>query len=239
MSQVFTRRLCRLSAYSGGLRRRWFASVDAESGKVTGVVKSWKGRTGIVTTESGTEAIVFQDKIVAKCRPKFRSLYEGTDVEFVVKTKDDGKGSLTHYAQDVTQVGGEPFPRYRHYDAEGNFILRPSWKKGDSGNARVNKITRRVGKVLSTKMDKTAVVEVIIGTYPHPKYGKYITKKKSYACHDPKSQCRFGDVVEIESCKPMSKIKSHKIVGIVREENYIDREDPNRLVTLETDLTES
>ena len=70
------------------------------------------------------------------------------------------------------------------------------------------KLTRTlVGSVVSDKMDKTIVVE-IIRQVKHPVYGKYIKKSTRVHAHDAENVCRIGDVVEIKECRPLSKTKN-------------------------------
>lgn len=67
------------------------------------------------------------------------------------------------------------------------------------------------GVVVSTKMDKTAVVEVT-RFVKHPKYKKYIKKSKKYKAHDENNSSILGDKVTIEETRPISKDKTFKIV---------------------------
>ena len=50
---------------------------------------------------------------------------------------------------------------------------------------------------------RASLNQVKLGPYAHPKYGKYIVKRKRYPCHDPESICLFGDKVEIEVRPPL------------------------------------
>ncbi|RKX46738.1 MAG: 30S ribosomal protein S17 [Thermotogae bacterium] len=74
---------------------------------------------------------------------------------------------------------------------------------------------RLTGVVVSDKMDKTIVVLVERLT-KHPRYGKYIRRRKKYHAHDENNECQIGDVVEIEESKPYSKTKRWKLVRIVK-----------------------
>jgi len=67
------------------------------------------------------------------------------------------------------------------------------------------------GKVISHKMDKTAVVLVSRFT-PHPKYKKYFKTGKKYKAHDEKNEFKVGDIVLIEETKPISKEKHFVII---------------------------
>lgn len=62
------------------------------------------------------------------------------------------------------------------------------------------------GKIVSDKMDKTAVVEVR-RFFKHPKYKKYIKKTKRYKVHNEANQYKTGEKVLIEECRPLSKEK--------------------------------
>lgn len=67
------------------------------------------------------------------------------------------------------------------------------------------------GKVVSDKMQKTAVVEVQ-RFFKHPKYKKYIKRSKKYKAHDENKEYKIGDEVLIEETKPISKDKHFKII---------------------------
>jgi len=67
------------------------------------------------------------------------------------------------------------------------------------------------GEVISNKMQKTVVVEVE-RIKEHPKYKKRYKIHKKYKAHDEKSECKMGDQVIIEECRPISKDKKWKVV---------------------------
>jgi len=70
------------------------------------------------------------------------------------------------------------------------------------------------GKVISNKMQKT--ITVAVERYvPHPEYGKYQRRTTKFFAHDENSECREGDVVAIEECRPLSRHKSWRLVRIV------------------------
>lgn len=70
-----------------------------------------------------------------------------------------------------------------------------------------------IGKVISTKMAKTATVAVE-RTVAHPVYKKMHKKVKKYHAHD-EIGVNVGDTVEFVTTKPVSKLKKFRIVGIV------------------------
>lgn len=68
------------------------------------------------------------------------------------------------------------------------------------------------GKIVSTKMNKTAVVAVS-RYFRHPKYKKYISRSKKYKADNEENKYKEGEKVLIESCRPLSKDKHFKIIG--------------------------
>jgi len=82
--------------------------------------------------------------------------------------------------------------------------------------AERNRRKVRVGRVVSSKMDKTIVVE-IVRTLKHPIYERVIrTTSKLYA-HDDKNEALPGDTVSVMECRPLSKTKRWRLVEIVEK----------------------
>jgi len=75
---------------------------------------------------------------------------------------------------------------------------------------------RRVGMVLSDKMDKTVVVGVE-RLVPHPEYKKYVRRQNKFAAHDAGNQCKPGNRVLIEESRPLSKTKSWVVVEVLEK----------------------
>jgi small subunit ribosomal protein S17 len=73
---------------------------------------------------------------------------------------------------------------------------------------------RRVltGRVISDKMDKTIVVEVV-RRVKHPRYHKYITRRKTYKAHDEANTYSLNDLVVIQESRPLSRTKRWVVVG--------------------------
>ncbi|MBI5071739.1 30S ribosomal protein S17 [Candidatus Falkowbacteria bacterium] len=67
------------------------------------------------------------------------------------------------------------------------------------------------GVVVSHRMDKTAVVSVS-QVKVHPKYGKRYKTNERYKVHDEKNECKIGELVMFEECRPISKEKRWRIV---------------------------
>lgn len=74
----------------------------------------------------------------------------------------------------------------------------------------------RVGRVVSSAMNKTIVVE-IVRTMKHPLYERVIrTKAKLYA-HDENNEAGPGDTVRVMECRPLSKQKRWRLTEIVEK----------------------
>jgi small subunit ribosomal protein S17 len=72
---------------------------------------------------------------------------------------------------------------------------------------------RRVltGRVTSDKMTKTITV-LVDRRVMHPLYKKFIRLSKKYAAHDEAQECKIGDKVRIEECRPISKRKTWTVI---------------------------
>jgi small subunit ribosomal protein S17 len=73
----------------------------------------------------------------------------------------------------------------------------------------------RVGQVVSTKMQKTCVVETITRV-PHARFGKIVKHRKRFYVHDEESKAQVGDTVRIMETRPLSKLKRWRLVEIVK-----------------------
>jgi small subunit ribosomal protein S17 len=86
-----------------------------------------------------------------------------------------------------------------------------------SEDASVHHIRKtRTGTVVSTKMNKTIVVDVE-RRKAHPLYGKIIKRSKKYYVHDEREEAQTGDFVRIQETRPLSKLKSWRLVEVVRK----------------------
>ncbi|HBE46381.1 MAG: 30S ribosomal protein S17 [Spirochaetia bacterium] len=70
------------------------------------------------------------------------------------------------------------------------------------------------GIVVSDKMDKTIVVEIIMRKL-HPLYRKYVNKTKRVKAHDENNEAHVGDTVSVVECRPLSRDKRWRLVEIV------------------------
>jgi small subunit ribosomal protein S17 len=67
------------------------------------------------------------------------------------------------------------------------------------------------GTVVSDKNTKTVVVKVE-RRFLHPVLGKTVRRSKKYHAHDEKGEFKTGDVVRIQECRPLSKLKSWAVL---------------------------
>ena len=84
---------------------------------------------------------------------------------------------------------------------------------------------RLQGIVTSDKMDKTVTVlwerQVL-----HPRTHKYIKRRKKLHAHDENNEAHEGDLVEIMATRPISKLKSWRVVKVLRKAHAGLREEP-------------
>ena len=82
----------------------------------------------------------------------------------------------------------------------------------------------KIGQVVSTKMSKTIVVEVIMKK-AHPLYKRVIAKNKTFYAHDETNSARVGDYVEIEETRPMSKLKRWRLKNVIQKAKLVGGEE--------------
>jgi small subunit ribosomal protein S17 len=125
-------------------------------------------------------------------------------------------------------------------------VERPHGSQTTTGPAAKQKMVRRqqkVGRVISNKMDKTIVVNVE-SLKKHRIYKRTYKQTKHFHAHDEENTCQVGDVVRIEECRPLSKMKHWRLVeivkrgsGIVPVEEVLAKVDPD-LVSATSQETE-
>ena len=77
---------------------------------------------------------------------------------------------------------------------------------------------RKKGKVIGDKQNKTIVVEVD-RRIQDPLYKKFIVKKKKFYVHDERNEASTGDIVEIISSRPLSKLKRWRLDKIIKKKD--------------------
>jgi small subunit ribosomal protein S17 len=96
------------------------------------------------------------------------------------------------------------------------------------------------GTVVSDKGDKTVVVRVE-RRVKHPLYGKIIKLSKKYHAHDAANEFHVGEIVRIEECAPVSKLKTWKVVERIgtAKVGSVDIAEPEVLAAPEPETKET
>jgi small subunit ribosomal protein S17 len=71
------------------------------------------------------------------------------------------------------------------------------------------------GKIVSLKMNKTAVVEIVRRT-PHPLYKKLLRRSKKYKVDTAGLELVLGQKVKIAETKPAAKGKFFKVMEVIK-----------------------
>ena len=90
--------------------------------------------------------------------------------------------------------------------------------------AAASRRNEKVGLVVSTKMQKTIVVEIEMRK-AHPKYKRVMKSNKKFYAHDEQNSARVGDVVRIREARPLSKLKRWSLEEIVRRSSLAQAEE--------------
>jgi small subunit ribosomal protein S17 len=87
--------------------------------------------------------------------------------------------------------------------------------------AHNQELNMQVGKTISglvvSKSGDKSIKVVADYKVKHPRYGKYIKHRTKLSVHDEHNKAGVGDLVEISQCKPYSKTKSWRLVGILEK----------------------
>jgi small subunit ribosomal protein S17 len=89
----------------------------------------------------------------------------------------------------------------------------PASERRGSASSRAARKTRE-GVVVSSGMDKTAVVAVI-ERVRHPKYNKFVLQTKRLYAHDEANDVHVGDRVRVMETRPLSKTKRWRVTDVL------------------------
>ena len=78
----------------------------------------------------------------------------------------------------------------------------------------------KIGVVVSSKMDKTVVVE-IEKTITHRLYHRYQKRTSKFYAHDEKNVCTVGDRVRLVATRPLSKLKRWSVSEVLKKAGEI------------------
>ena len=81
----------------------------------------------------------------------------------------------------------------------------------------------KVGEVVSTKMEKTIVVQVT-RRVQHPQYRRVVVHRKKFYAHDEAGLAKTGDIVRIVESRPLSKLKRWALAEVVRTSGTVQAE---------------
>ena len=84
----------------------------------------------------------------------------------------------------------------------------------EDSEPRGNRRKVREGVVVSSSMDKTAIVEAT-ERVRHPRYDKTVKRVSRLAVHDADNTLGVGDLVRVAETRPLSKTKRWRLVEIV------------------------
>ena len=99
--------------------------------------------------------------------------------------------------------------------AETPETVKAATEANADASAPKNRRQEKVGLVTSNKMTKTVVVRVE-RQVRHPKYKRYIRKRKKFMAHDELG-ANLGDIVRIVETRPLSARKRWRVVEIVQK----------------------
>ncbi len=101
-----------------------------------------------------------------------------------------------------------------------------------------NRNVRRTmtGVVVSAKAQNTITVEVE-RTYKHPRYGKYVRRRKRYLADDAEETANKGDIVELAATRPLSKRKRWRLVRVMSRSALGDAAAPIQVSQELADVT--
>jgi small subunit ribosomal protein S17 len=76
------------------------------------------------------------------------------------------------------------------------------------------------GRVVSDKMNKTVTV-LVARHVKHPLYGKVMNRSNKYHAHDEGNECKEGDLVLIEECRPIARTKAWRVIKLVEKAKVV------------------
>jgi len=74
----------------------------------------------------------------------------------------------------------------------------------------------KIGRVVSDRMAQTVVVRVEESQL-HPRYRKHIRRHSKFHAHDPQQNAALGDLVRIQECRPISRMKRWRLVEVIEK----------------------
>lgn len=150
-----------------------------------------------------------------------KKIYEKERINHIKRKKD------TRIGEDDWWTEKENYSRlYENAGSTGKKLKngQKSKKRFSADDDSINKSQKRgetkmkifIGHVVSTKMAKTATVE-IERTVSHPLYKKKMKRTRVFHIHDEESKAKPGDIVKFAASRPFSKLKKWSLISIEGE----------------------
>jgi small subunit ribosomal protein S17 len=134
----------------------------------------------------------------------------------------EGNSEVSETSKEVSPAtSAEEAPADKEAEKELAVEVKAEQVRSETTNSEVSvkKITRRrtekIGTVVSDKMTKTVVV-MVERLVKHPKYRKYVRRRKKFMAHDELG-AKIGDKVKIIETRPLSARKRWRVVEILQK----------------------
>jgi small subunit ribosomal protein S17 len=133
-------------------------------------------------------------------------------VEETGRADEAGDTPATAGTEPATATGDGPEPAPAPTPAVT--VSRTGQERVDENGVRIDRHKVREGLVVSTAMDKTAVVAVV-ERVRHPRYAKTVQRTKRFYAHDEHNDLRVGDRVRLSETRPFSKLKRWRVTEVL------------------------
>jgi small subunit ribosomal protein S17 len=113
-----------------------------------------------------------------------------------------------------------------------NFSIETEYKKEIEDIYREHEDRKKrkqalIGTVVSTKCAKSITIRVTHKKY-NQKYNVFTSEHRKFMAHDEGEEAEEGDLVRIVPCRPMSRMKRHALIDIMRKAKKIEATDDDR-----------
>ena len=149
-------------------------------------------------------------------KKKEEEIVEETQAEATVETAEETvETQATEAVEEVAEVAEVEEKPKKAAKAKVEEPIVEAVEATKDGDASRGNRAQRVGVVTSDKMTKTVVVRVD-RLIKHPKYRRYVRRKKQFMAHDELG-ATIGDKVKIVETRPLSARKRWRVVEIVQK----------------------
>lgn len=149
---------------------------------------------------------------MAKKKKEEETVVEETQAEATEAVVEETVEAAAEESAEEVKVAEEKPKKAAKAKAEKK--VEETAPKAEDEKSRGNR-AQRVGVVTSDKMTKTVVVRVD-RLIKHPKYRRYVRRKKQFMAHDELG-AGIGDKVKIVETRPLSARKRWRVVEIIQK----------------------